>query len=90
MLKARASVYAGSIANYGNKITPTLKTDNGEVGIPADLVTKYYETALAAAEEVIENSPYELQISDPQDLGLSFYKAVCQKSNKLFGLWTDL
>ena len=28
MLKARAAVYAGSIANYGNKITPTLKTDN--------------------------------------------------------------
>ena len=80
MLKARAAVYAGSIANYGNKITPTLKTDNGEVGIPADLATKYYETALAAAEEVIENSPYELQISDPQDLGLSFYKAVCQLS----------
>lgn len=87
MLKARAAVYAGSIANYGNKITPTLKTDNGEVGIPVDLATKYYETALAAAEEVIENSPYELQISDPQDLGLSFYKAVCQKSNNKEVIW---
>lgn len=87
MLKARAAVYAGSIANYGNKITPTLKTDNGEVGIPADQAAKYYETALSAAEEVIKDSPYELQISDPQDLGLSFYKAVCQKSGNKEVIW---
>lgn len=87
MLKARAAVYAGSIANYGNKMTPTLKTANGEVGIPADLAAEYYKTALSAAEEVINDSPYELQISDPQDLGLSFYKAVCQKSGNKEVIW---
>lgn len=38
-----------------------IRTDGGEVGIPADKATAYYQMALAAAEDVINNSPYELQ-----------------------------
>ena len=41
MLEARAALYAGSIANYNNKMTTPIKTDGGEVGIPADKAEGY-------------------------------------------------
>ena len=86
MLEARAAVYAASIANYNNKMTTPLKTTGGEVGIPADKAAGYYQTALAAAEEVIRNSPYQLQ-DRKDDKGLNFYEAVCVKDNNTEVIW---
>lgn len=86
MLEARAAVYAASIANYNNKMTTPLKTSGGEVGIPADKAASYYQIALAAAEEVINNSPYQLQ-DRKDDKGLNFYEAVCVKDNNTEVIW---
>lgn len=86
MLKARAAIYAGSIANYGNKITPTVKTANWEAGIPADSASTFYKIALAAAEKVIKESPYVLQF-DPSDPGTSFYKATSVKAGNTEVIW---
>lgn len=51
-MQARAALYAGSIAKYG-ATTPTVSLPGGEVGIPADKATGYYQKALAAAQEVM-------------------------------------
>jgi starch-binding outer membrane protein, SusD/RagB family len=51
-MQARAALYAGSIAKYGAS-TPLVSLPGGEVGIPADKATAYYQKALAAAQEVM-------------------------------------
>lgn len=86
LLKARAAVYAASIANYGNKRTPTLRTQNWEAGIPADQAAKYYQIALETAEQVIAQSPYVLQINEA-NLGDSFYKATSVKAGNTEVIW---
>ena len=59
MLEARAALTAASLATYNTvEAHPQLRTAGGEVGIPASRAKDYYETALAAAKEVIENGPY--------------------------------
>ncbi|MDD4515771.1 RagB/SusD family nutrient uptake outer membrane protein [Massilibacteroides sp.] len=87
MLEARSALYAGSIANYNNKMASPIKTDGGEVGIPASKAESYYKIALAAAEDVIKNSPYLLQDKRPDDKGLNFYEAVCVKDNNTEVIW---
>lgn len=87
MLEARAAVYAASIANYNNKMVTPIQTSGGEVGIPADKATGYYQIALAAAEDVIKNSPYTLQDRKPDNKGLNFYEAVCVKDNNTEVIW---
>jgi len=91
MLEARAALYAGSIANYNNKMPNPIQTQGQAVGIPANKAQSYYTTALAAAEEVINNSPYRLQLSkDPNDkslLGLNFYEAISVKDNNTEVIW---
>ncbi|HBL32688.1 MAG TPA: RagB/SusD family nutrient uptake outer membrane protein [Porphyromonadaceae bacterium] len=87
MLKARAAVYAGSIANYNNKMPNPIKTTGGEVGIPADLAQAYYKTALSAAEEVIKGGKYELQLTKPDDRGRNFYEALSIKENNKEVIW---
>jgi len=87
MLKARAAIYAGSIANYNNKMPSPIQTPGGEVGIPANLANGYYETALAAAQEVINDSPYELQLNKPDDLERNFYEALSVKDNNKEVIW---
>ncbi|OFX68419.1 MAG: hypothetical protein A2071_08725, partial [Bacteroidetes bacterium GWC1_47_7] len=87
MLKARAAVYAGSIANYNNKMAQPIKTAGGEVGIPANLAQGYYQTALAAAEEVISSGKYELQLTKPDDRGRNFYEALSVKENNKEVIW---
>ncbi|RNC64136.1 MULTISPECIES: RagB/SusD family nutrient uptake outer membrane protein [Proteiniphilum] len=87
MLKARAAVYAGSIANYNNKMTAPVRTTGEEVGIPADLAAGYYGTALAAAEEVIASGKYELQLTKPDDRGRNFYEALSVKENNKEVIW---
>lgn len=87
MLKARAAVYAGSIANYNNKMSSPVQTLGGEVGIPADLADDYYEIALSAAEEVINSGQYELQLNKPEDRGRNFYEALSVKENNREVIW---
>lgn len=87
MLEARAAVYAASIANYNNKMVTPIQTSGGEVGIPADKAADYYQIALAAAEDVIKNSPYTLQDRKPDNKGLNFYEAVCVKDNNTEVIW---
>lgn len=87
MLKARAAVYAGSLANYNNKMPSPIRTGGGEVGIPADKAAGYYQQALAAATDVINNSPYELQLNKPDDLARNFYEAVSVKTNNKEVIW---
>ncbi len=87
MLKARAAVYAGSIANYNNKMPNPIKTQGGEVGIDANLAQGYYQTALSAAEEVINSGKYELQLNKPDDRGRNFYEALSVKENNKEVIW---
>lgn len=87
MLKARAAVYAGSIANYNNKMSAPIQTSGEEVGIPANLANDYYEAALLAAEEVINSGPYELQLTKPDDRGRNFYEALSIKENNKEVIW---
>lgn len=54
-MAARAAVYAGSIAKYGN-VTPSVTLPGGEVGIPADKANAYYEKALSLAKDIINGS----------------------------------
>lgn len=87
MLKARAAVYAGSIANYNNKMPNPVRTSGREVGIPANRAQGYYEQALSSAREVIESGRYRLNMSNPDDLGRNFYEAVCIKDNNQEVIW---
>jgi hypothetical protein len=86
-LKARAAIYAASIAKYGSSVTPDIKTSDytadkgGAVGIPASKANGYYQTALAAAEEIIAGGKYRLYKANTTDLGANFYEAVSSKSS---------
>ena len=50
MLEARAAVYAASIANYNNKMSTPIRTEGGEVGIPADKASDYYLSLIHISE----------------------------------------
>ncbi|MDR1886967.1 MAG: RagB/SusD family nutrient uptake outer membrane protein [Prevotellaceae bacterium] len=78
-LKARAAVYAASIAKY-NYLTPDVKTAGGEVGIQASLAAGYYETAYNACREIITGGRYRLYGDNP-DKGANFYEAICKKGS---------
>lgn len=85
-LKARAALYGGSLAKYNNLMSSPIKTAGGEVGIPADRAQGYYQTALAAAKEIIAGGRYKLHNSNP-DKGINFYEAVCVKENNEEVIW---
>lgn len=87
MLKARAAVYAGSLANYNNKMPNPIQTPGREVGIPADRAAGYYEQALVAAREVINSGRYQLNMTDPDDLQRNFYEALSIKENNPEVIW---
>jgi hypothetical protein len=55
-MEARAALYAGSIAKYGASRTPQVSLPGGEVGIDASKANDYYQTALKAAQEIINGS----------------------------------
>lgn len=86
-LKARAALYAGSIAKYNSLRTPNIKLTGNEVGIPADKANQYYQTALDAAKQVIASGKYTLQDSDP-DKAANFYNAVTVKDNNTEVIWS--
>jgi hypothetical protein len=85
-LKAKAAIYAGSIAKYNNLMPVPIKTGGGEVGIPASAAQNYYTIALAATEEIINGKRYELQNRN-SDKGVNFYQAVSIKGNNQEVIW---
>ena len=87
MLEARAAVYAASLAKHNNEMAQPIATASGEVGIPASRAEGYYQTALAAAKDVIEHSPYSLQ-DTKENKGENFYNAVCIKDNNTEVMWS--
>lgn len=78
-LKARAALYAASIAKYNYK-TPDVKTAGGEVGIPAAEAARFYQIAYETALEIVNNSPYALYDKNA-DKGRNFYEAVSSKAS---------
>jgi hypothetical protein len=79
-LKSRAMLYAGSLAKYNN--TPgftKVATAGGEVGIPAEKATEYYQKSLDAANEIINSGVYELYKGNP-NLGENFWEALTKKT----------
>lgn len=87
MLKARAAIYAGSLANYNNKMISPIKTENGEVGMAASEAQKFYEIALNAAEQVIASGRYSINIKKEDDLSRNFYEAINFKENNIEVIW---
>jgi len=77
-MEARAALYAASIAKYGAS-TPQVSLPGGEVGIPADMATGYYQKALSAAQEVMTLG-YSLYQTKP-DLGENFASIFYDKAN---------
>jgi starch-binding outer membrane protein, SusD/RagB family len=75
-MKTRAALYAGSIAKYG-ATTPQVALAGGEVGIPESMATGYYQTALAAAQEI---TGYSLYKKNP-NLRENFANLFVDKSN---------
>jgi len=86
MLKARAAVYAASIAKYGNLRTPNLHTENWEAGIPASMAEQFYKIAYQTADSIVKFSPYAFQ-KDPANPGLAFYRATSVKSGNTEVIW---
>lgn len=86
-LKARAALYAASIAKYNNQMETPIYTDGREVGIGADQANKYYEMALQSAEEVMGSGLYALQLTKPDNLSRNFYEALCVKENNVEVIW---
>ena len=86
MLKARAAVYAGSLAKYTPKV-PELYLPGGETGIPESRANGYYQIALEAAKYVIDNGPYTLYELNTH-LGENFYEATTIKANNEEVIWT--
>lgn len=86
MLKARAAVYAGSIAKFGSSITPNVKTPGGEAGIPASKAAAFYRIAFDAAKLLINTSGYVLQ-KNPANPELAFYNATSVKTANTEVIW---
>ncbi|RXG27506.1 RagB/SusD family nutrient uptake outer membrane protein [Leeuwenhoekiella palythoae] len=80
-MKARAALYAGSIARYGAS-TPQVSLPGGEVGIPVSRAEEYYTTALSAAQSIIngEVGNYSLYEKKP-NLSENFASIFYDKSN---------
>ncbi|MFD0795114.1 RagB/SusD family nutrient uptake outer membrane protein [Mucilaginibacter litoreus] len=60
-MEARAALYAGSIAKYG-VTTPQVSLPGNEVGIPSGMADSYYTKALAAAQEIIDQTAGNYQL----------------------------
>ena len=92
MLEARAALTAASLATYNTaQEHPLLRTEGGEIGIPASRAQEYYQTALSAAKDVIENGPYTLMTSRENTVSAladNFYKAVCLKDGNTEVIWS--
>jgi hypothetical protein len=81
-LQSRAMLYAGSIAKYNNLMSAPISTPGGEVGIPADKATDYYQKSLAASEAIIASPNYVLHNTTGLPKGENFYKLFMDESSK--------
>ncbi len=86
LLKARAAITAASIAKYNNTVTPDIKTDGGEVGIPASRAEDYYKQAADAALQIIDSGQFSLyhKYSDKSE---NFYRLFVDKDNNPEVIW---
>ena len=87
-LKSRAALYAGSIAKNNSEMASPITTQGNEVGIPGGRAQGYYETALTAAERVIENGPYSLYEANP-DNSMNFYEVTMNKEGNNEMIWAE-
>lgn len=81
-LKSRAALYAASIARYTPRRTDLkLQTAGWEAGIPEDKAVEFYEMALSASEEIINNMKdvYGLYEVNPNK-ATNFYEALTKKN----------
>lgn len=85
-LKARAALYAGSLAKYNNLITPEITLAGGEVGIPAEKANYYYDLAYSTATSFISDSPYSLYDKNT-DKARNFYEAFTSKESNPEVIW---
>lgn len=85
-LKARAALYAGSLAKYNNLVTPNIKTDGGEVGIAASEAERFYRIAYNAADTIIKSKQYQLYDKEA-DKADNFYKATSSKQDNPEIIW---
>ncbi|MES2731177.1 MAG: RagB/SusD family nutrient uptake outer membrane protein, partial [Bacteroidota bacterium] len=79
-MQSRVALYAASIAKYGALRTPSVILPGGEVGIPASMATKYYETSLAAAKKLIGMNTYALYMKESPTLEERYSKIFYDKS----------
>ena len=87
-LASRAMLYAGSIAKYNAAMaTPiTSTTQAGVVGMTGENATSYYQKALAAAKEIIDDGVFKLQgVNSPS--ADAFYNAICVKDGNTEVIW---
>lgn len=87
-LKARAALYAGSIAKYNSKMATPIRTPKGSVGIPAEKAEGYYTTAWNAAKEIINSKKYSLYRNN-EDKKVNFYEALTVKTGNPEVIWTE-
>src|SRR5690606_8509442 len=74
-LKARAMLWAGSIAKYGSVQL------NGLVGIPAGKAEAYYTKASEASDAVINSTHYALYNADPGNKSENYRKIFLEENN---------
>ncbi len=79
-MKAKAALYAASIAKYGAN-TPSVSLPDGAVGIPSEKADDYYRIALDAAKKLINSHKYSLYMKHPEDLATNFADLFLDKNN---------
>ncbi len=85
-LKARAALYAGSLAKYNNLMSNPIITPSNEVGIPAQMANDYYKIALEASEEIIKGGRYKLYDKE-NDKRKNFYETISKKEGNTEVIW---
>lgn len=85
-LKARAAIYAGSIAKYNIANNCLIQTSGLEVGIPEEKASKFYRIAYDAAREIIEGGKFRLYEQN-SDKALNFYDLFVKKDSNPEVIW---
>jgi len=88
-MKARAALYAASLAKYNNARTPSLSLSGNEVGIASAKAEEYYNMALSAATEIINGNAgsYALYQKNPSNLSENFAAIFYDKNANPEVIW---
>src|SRR5690606_36130478 len=78
-----------SIAKYNSAMSQPIRTQGGEVGIPADRAQGYYEASLAASEEIIASGRYSLYRNNP-DPAQNFYETFTNMQDNPEVIWARM